>query len=88
MLGSVFTASDAPKTTLDDLEAFAPAVHEVLDGHANVLVNDLTVALGSVVVAKDAHRAYDRHTWRVRGNDDYALLAVLVRIIGIALAKH
>ena len=86
--GSVFTESDAPKTTLNDLETFTPAVHEVLDGHANVLVNNLTMALGSVVVAKDTHGADDLHTRRVRGNDDYALLAVLVRVVGIALAKY
>ena len=73
------------KTALDDLEAATPAEDEVALRHAHVLVDDLHVALGRVVVAEDVHRADDLHPGRVGGHDDDRLLAMAVRVVGVAV---
>ena len=77
-----------PKAALNDLKALAPAVNKVLHRNTNVLIDDLAVTLRGCVVAEHAHRADDLHARCVRGDNDDALLPVLVRVLWVALTEH
>lgn len=69
---------DSPETALYDLKALTPPIDEVLHGYTNVLVNNLTMALGRVIIPEDTHRANDLQTDCISGHDDNALLVVFV----------
>lgn len=70
------------------LEAFAPAQDKIAHRHANVLVYDFTVSLRRIIVPKDAHGAHNLDTRGIGRYNDYALLTVLVGVVGVTLAKN
>ena len=84
----MLNASDIPESPLDDLEASAPAQHEVAQGHSNVVVNDFKVALWGVVVSVDSHWANEFHSGGVSWDDDDALLLVRVGVCWVRLAHN
>lgn len=73
---------------LTHLEAFAPSQNEIAQRHTDIVVDNLAVALGSIVVPENLHGTNDLHTRRVRRHNDHTLLVVLVRVVRVALAEH
>ena len=69
------------------LESFTPAKNQVPHRNTNVVIDNLAMTFRSIVVTKDLHRPNHLYTWSVRRNNDDALLAVPVRVVGIALSE-
>jgi len=67
-------------------KAAVQLAEQILAGYTNVAVNDLRVAtMPAVVVAEDARRSLDDHTWYFERYDDHRLLAVwLATLVGLA----
>src|ERR1700761_9767672 len=60
----------------------------MIQGDSYVLINDLTVPLRSVVVAKDFHGSYNFNSRRIGGHDNNALLIISLSIGGITFTKY
>ena len=76
-----------PKTTLNNLKALAPAQDQVAQGYTNIVVDNFAVTLWSIVVPEHLHRTNDLYSRSICGNNHYALLAVLVRVVWVALSE-
>jgi hypothetical protein len=64
------------ESTLDNLEATAPAADEVGDGHSDIVVDDLVVTFGSIVVAElQGSATKGQQRWRARRRRRYSRLA-------------
>ena len=75
------------ETTLDDLETAAPAGDDVVERDADVVVDDLEVALRSVVVAEHGHGTDELDSLGV-GRDDHDRLLGVLRCREVRLAHH
>ncbi|MCY1425178.1 hypothetical protein D9M71_409610 [compost metagenome] len=64
------------EAALGDLEATALAQQHVLVGHAHVLEQHFSVAMGGVVVTEYRQRAEDLHAGSVSGHQDHRVLLV------------
>ena len=69
------------------LEPFTPTQDKVAQGHANIVVNDLTVTLRCIVVAEHLHRPDHLDSGGVCRDEHDTLLAVLVRVVRVALTQ-
>lgn len=86
-MNSQYQMFDAPETALDNFEALTPAKDKVAERHPHIIVDYLTMSLGSIVITEDLHGPDNFDTWRVCRHEDYALLLVPVRVLRVALAK-
>ena len=64
------------EAALRDLETTSLSQQHVLERHADVLEEDLHVALGSVVLAEGQHRPQQGDAWRVHRHEQLRLLLV------------
>lgn len=74
------------KTTLDDLETTAFAEDEVVNGYANILERDVTMAVRSVIIPKNTEGTVDGDTGGIGRNEHDRLLLVRVLVCGIGLS--
>jgi hypothetical protein len=74
------------KTALDNLETAALTENHVRDGDADVVENDVAVAVRSVIVTIDVQHAFHGDTREAGGYEDHGLLAVGVLVVGVGLA--
>jgi hypothetical protein len=78
--------ANSPKTSLENLETFAPTEDEVIERYTNIIVDDLGVAFWGVVVTQYMHRSHNLHARCIRRNDHDRLLSISVRVVGIRLS--
>lgn len=77
-----------PKSRRIYLEPFAPTEYKVAQWHADVVVDNFTMAFWCVVVSEDFHGSDDFNAWGVGRNENYTLLGVRVIVVGVALAHN
>ena len=70
------------------LKTFTPPQDQVAQRNANILVENLTMSLRSVIVPKNPHRSDDSHTWGVSRDKDHTLLLVDIGVVRITLAHN
>lgn len=74
------------QTSLNDLETTTLAQDDVLQRHADVLEEDVTVAVRGIIVAKDTEHAVDGDAGGISWNEDDALLLVGAGVVLVRLA--
>lgn len=74
------------ETTLNNLEAGAPALDQIRHRHPHVVVVNLHMTLWRLIVAKNLHWSHNLDAGRVGGDEDDGLLSVLVAIVRVGLA--
>lgn len=63
------------------------AADDAADGHANVLVDNLAVALGGVIIAEDSHWPYDLDALLLRVDNDERVTLVRRGVRGISYSE-
>lgn len=76
------------KSALDDLESTALAKDEVADWDADVIEGEVSVSMGSIIVAIYTQHAVDSDALGVGRYENYGLLAIDVFVLRVGLAHH
>ena len=69
------------------LKSFTPAKNEVAQGHSHIVIDNFTMSLRGIVIAKYLHGTDNLDPRGVSRYNNNPLLTVAVRVVGIALAE-
>ena len=67
-------------------ESFPPTQNKVVQGNADIFIDDLAVSLRCVIIPEDMHGANDLDARSVSRDDDYALLLVTALVAWITFS--
>lgn len=76
------------KSALNDLESTALAKDEVAGWDTNVVEGEVSVSMGSIIIAIHTQHAINRNTLGVGRYENHGLLAIDVFVLGVGLAHH
>ena len=76
------------KPSSTHLEPLAPSQNKIAQRYSDIIINNFAVAFRGIIIAEYLHRSNNTNTWGICRNDDYALLLVSVRVIGVTLPQN